>query len=54
VKELVVACMLLAARNIGPAWQFALSLSGDDAERAQGNWRVGIRFGANRERVCSS
>jgi D-3-phosphoglycerate dehydrogenase len=31
VKELVLAGMLLAARNIGPAWQFARSLSGDDA-----------------------
>jgi D-3-phosphoglycerate dehydrogenase len=31
VKELVLAGMLLAARNIGPAWQFARGLSGDDA-----------------------
>ncbi|HOP17588.1 MAG TPA: phosphoglycerate dehydrogenase [Gammaproteobacteria bacterium] len=31
VKELVVAGMLMAARNIGQAWQFAASLSGDDA-----------------------
>lgn len=31
VKELVVAGMLLAARNIGPAWLFARGLSGDDA-----------------------
>ncbi|MCB1799175.1 MAG: phosphoglycerate dehydrogenase [Gammaproteobacteria bacterium] len=31
VKELVVAGMLMAARNIGQAWQFATSLSGDDA-----------------------
>jgi len=31
VKELVVAGMLLAARNIGQAWQFAAGLSGDDA-----------------------
>lgn len=31
VKELVIAGMLLAARNIGPAWQFARGLSGDDA-----------------------
>ena len=29
--ELVVAGMLMAARNIGQAWQFATSLSGDDA-----------------------
>ena len=31
VKELVIAAMLLAARNIAPAWLFARSLSGDDA-----------------------
>ncbi|MBS0366784.1 MAG: 3-phosphoglycerate dehydrogenase [Proteobacteria bacterium] len=31
VKELVLAGLLLAARNIAPAWQFARSLSGDDA-----------------------
>ncbi|MCF7990001.1 MAG: phosphoglycerate dehydrogenase [Thiohalocapsa sp.] len=30
VKELVVAGMLLAARNIGQAWQFARGLEGDD------------------------
>jgi D-3-phosphoglycerate dehydrogenase len=32
VKELVIAGMLIAARNIGPAWQFARELSGGDAE----------------------
>lgn len=32
VKELVVAAMLLAARNIGPAWQFTQTLAGSDAE----------------------
>ena len=32
VKELVIAGMLLAARNIGPALHFAESLSGSDAE----------------------
>jgi D-3-phosphoglycerate dehydrogenase len=31
VKELVLAGMLIAARNIGQAWQFALGLEGDDA-----------------------
>ena len=31
VKELVVAGMLIAARNIGQAWQFARGLTGDDA-----------------------
>jgi D-3-phosphoglycerate dehydrogenase len=31
VKELVLAGLLLAARNIGPAWLFARSLAGDDA-----------------------
>ncbi len=31
VKELVLAGLLLAARNIGAAWLFARSLSGDDA-----------------------
>ncbi len=31
VKELVLAGMLLSARNIGPAWLFARGLSGDDA-----------------------
>ncbi|HEX7029035.1 MAG TPA: 3-phosphoglycerate dehydrogenase, partial [Gammaproteobacteria bacterium] len=32
VKELVIAGMLLAARNIPRAWQYARSLSGSDAE----------------------
>jgi D-3-phosphoglycerate dehydrogenase len=32
VKELVVAGMLMAARNIGPAWQFARGLEGTDEE----------------------
>ena len=31
VKELVLAGLLLAARNIAPAWQFVRSLHGDDA-----------------------
>ena len=31
VKELVLAGLLLAARNLGPAWLFARALSGDDA-----------------------
>ncbi|HXN80164.1 MAG TPA: phosphoglycerate dehydrogenase [Steroidobacteraceae bacterium] len=31
VKELVLAGLLLAARNLGPAWLFARSLDGDDA-----------------------
>ncbi len=31
VKELVIAGMLMAARNIGPAWKFAKYLEGDDA-----------------------
>ncbi len=31
VKELVIGAMFLAARNLGPAWQFARGLSGDDA-----------------------
>jgi D-3-phosphoglycerate dehydrogenase len=31
VKELVLAGLFLAARNIGPAWLFARSLGGDDA-----------------------
>jgi D-3-phosphoglycerate dehydrogenase len=30
VKELVLAGLLLAARNIGPAWLFARTLEGDD------------------------
>ncbi|HEY0768448.1 MAG TPA: phosphoglycerate dehydrogenase [Steroidobacteraceae bacterium] len=30
VKELVLAGLLLAARNIGPAWLFVRALSGDD------------------------
>ena len=30
VKELVLAGLLLAARNIGPAWLFARALNGDD------------------------
>ncbi len=32
VKELVVAGMLMAARNIGQAWAFAQGLQGDDRE----------------------
>ncbi len=32
VKELVIAGMLLAARHIGPAWQFTQGLTGTDAE----------------------
>ncbi|HIP53690.1 MAG TPA: 3-phosphoglycerate dehydrogenase, partial [Chromatiales bacterium] len=32
VKELVLAGMLLAARNIAQAWSFARALEGDDAE----------------------
>jgi len=31
VKELVLASLLMAARNIGPAWLFARGLQGDDA-----------------------
>ncbi len=31
VKELVLAGMLMAARNIGHAWRFAMDLEGDDA-----------------------
>ena len=31
VKELVVAGMLIACRNLGPAWDFARALAGDDA-----------------------
>jgi D-3-phosphoglycerate dehydrogenase len=31
VKELVLAGMLMAARNIGQAWRFATGLDGDDA-----------------------
>ena len=32
VKELVIAGMLITARNIGPAWRFARGLNGADAE----------------------
>jgi D-3-phosphoglycerate dehydrogenase len=32
VKELVLAGMLMAARNIGPAWRFAMGLEGEDSE----------------------
>jgi len=32
VKELVLAGMLIAARNIGQAWNYARGLSGDDGE----------------------
>lgn len=32
VKELVLAGMLIAARNIGQAWRFAQGLSGDDSD----------------------
>src|SRR5690349_4902709 len=31
VKELVVAGMLIAARNLMPAWDYARNLQGDDA-----------------------
>lgn len=32
VKELVLAGMLMACRNLGPAWNFARGLEGEDAE----------------------
>ncbi len=32
VKELVIAAMLIACRNICPSWDFARNLQGDDAE----------------------
>ena len=32
VKELVIAGMLMAARNIGQAWRFAAGLEGEDAD----------------------
>jgi D-3-phosphoglycerate dehydrogenase len=32
VKELVLAGMLMACRNLGPAWDFARGLKGEDAE----------------------
>ena len=32
VKELVIAGMLMAARNIIPAWQYANQLSGSDSD----------------------
>lgn len=32
VKELVIAGMLMACRNLIPAWQYAAQLSGDDAD----------------------
>ncbi|MBV5310167.1 phosphoglycerate dehydrogenase [Chromatium okenii] len=35
VKELVIAGMLIAARNIAQAWQFSRSLTGDDAAISQ-------------------
>lgn len=35
VKELVIAGMLLAARNLCPAWDYARSLEGDDATVAK-------------------
>jgi D-3-phosphoglycerate dehydrogenase len=35
VKELVLAGLLLAARNIIPAWSFAQGLTGDDAQIAR-------------------
>lgn len=31
VKELVVAAMLIASRNLCPAWRYAVNLEGDDA-----------------------
>ena len=34
VKELVLAGLLLAARNVCPAWTFARSLTGDEIGRA--------------------
>ncbi len=36
VKELVLAGMLMAARNIGQAWGFAQGLEGEDAEISKG------------------
>jgi D-3-phosphoglycerate dehydrogenase / 2-oxoglutarate reductase len=35
VKELVIAGMLIAARNIAQAWQFSRALTGDDAAISQ-------------------
>ncbi len=35
VKELVIAGMLIAARNLMPAWRFAEGLTGDDVEIAK-------------------
>jgi D-3-phosphoglycerate dehydrogenase len=35
VKELVIAGMLMAARNLGPAWRFARELTGEDAAIAK-------------------
>jgi D-3-phosphoglycerate dehydrogenase / 2-oxoglutarate reductase len=35
VKELVIAGMLIAARNIAQAWQFSRTLTGDDAAISQ-------------------
>jgi D-3-phosphoglycerate dehydrogenase / 2-oxoglutarate reductase len=32
VKELVIAGMLMACRNIGPAWQYTTTLEGSDAD----------------------
>lgn len=32
VKELVISGMLMAARNIGPAWKFASALKGEDGK----------------------
>ena len=37
VKELVIAGMLIASRNLMPAWKFADSLTGEDRRNFQGS-----------------
>jgi D-3-phosphoglycerate dehydrogenase / 2-oxoglutarate reductase len=45
VKELTIAAMLLASRNIPAAWDFARSLTGDDLAISQQVEKEKKRFG---------
>ena len=51
VKELVVAGMLLAARNIAQSWRFARSLEGDDGtiRKEKPDWPSLEEFMASRD-----
>jgi len=45
VKELVIAGMLMASRNIAQAWDYASNLEGDDAQ-------IGKDVEAGKKKIC--